>query len=304
MAWKSLAAILIMFASTQALGVAFQYVAFEIEKQGRESEFSRQASESFSPYRGSEAPLIALPLAFVAAIYFYLFAFRFRIALKLIKLGIYAASILSFALATQIIAAFALSALPANAAPDFVLIQQINFLLSLAVPSALLVTGRYKTQLNNVLGICLCAMLGYSLAAYFTLATTLALLFLVALLDYYFVLRNRKILRLVEMLEKYEMPFALESGRGAKISAAQSSAGEGVVIGHALGFGDLIFATALSASAFVDKDAFAAALTILFTTVSLGAFILLFSKKGKPMPAMPSIFVGGMVAVIAITLAM
>ncbi len=301
MGWKSLAAILVMFAAAQVIGVAFQQVVFEIERQERGGEFSKQASESLSPYRGSELPLLALPLIFVAAIYFYLFVFRFKIAVNFVKLGIYAISILSFAMVMQILAAFALSALPLNTSPDFIMVQNINFLLSIAVPSVLLILGKYKAQLNNLLGVCLCAFIGFGLAAYFTFWTALALLFFIALLDYYFVLKNRKIPRIVEALEKYDLPFALESSAGGeKVMVAQKA--EKRIDGYALGFGDLIFATALSVSAFVDKDTLAAAIMVLTTTLSLGAFMLLLEKKDTPMPAVPAIFVGGAVGALLIAL--
>jgi|GEM_PF-5028773 uncharacterized protein YneF (UPF0154 family) len=267
--------ILLMFSITQLLGTFFQLTIFEIEKRDN-PHFTKQTSESLSPYRGSNIPLFLLPIAFVIMLNVYLFLFRFSLILKLAKAYIYIFSIICFAITTQIIGAYILTPY----------LQNINLILSLLVPSFLLVLGKLKNIVNNILGISLCGITGSFLASFFTVNSMLALLGIISFLDYYFVIREKKIPRIVETLSDYEIPLA--------ISYSSKS------IEYQLGYGDLIFATGITVAFFIDIDLLSAIRTIAFTTLFLMLYIISLSKKegGKPYPAIPAIFAGGVVSAI------
>jgi hypothetical protein len=256
----------------------FQYTIFEIERQ-ENPEFTKQTSESLSPYRGTEIPLIALPVAFVIVLNLYLFLFRFTLAVRIIKIAIYVFSIFCFAIIMQILGAFLLT----------VPLQSINFILSLTVPTVLLIMGRYRNIVDNILGVCLCAIAGSVLASYFTINSILVLLAVISFFDYYFVVRAEKIPKIVDVLDRYEIPLAIRYAMGKEPKTE-----------YQLGFGDLIFATGITVAFFVDKDALAALTTILSTTASLTVFLFFVGKKkrAKPYPAIPAIFFGGMVSAL------
>lgn len=264
-----------MFATTQLLGTFFQLTVFELEKKEK-PEFSKQTSESLSPYRGTQIPLVLLPIAFVVMLNVYLFLFRFSIIIKIAKISIYSFSIISFAIIMQMLGAYFLTPF----------LQNINLILSLAGPTLLLLVGKMREHLNNILGICLCAITGTVLASYFTIGTILALLAVISFFDYYFVLRTKQIPKVVETLEKHEIPLAVS------YTTDKSE--------YQLGFGDLIFATGIAVSSFIDLDLVAAVRTVIMTTSALMIFMVMLEKKGKgqPYPAVPAIFVGGLLSAL------
>ncbi len=288
--WKRGAlGILILFAFTQATGVLFQSFVFEVER-GSEEHFAKQESRSLSPYRGNWIPLLILPAAFLVVVNIYLVLLRSRLLVRLLKYLVYGMAILSLVVVTQILGAVLLAlGLPVPVAPfEFALL-----IASLLLP-ALLVVGRWKIQVRNALGISLCAMVGTSVAGYFSSATILALLGVLSLFDYYFVLRSRKIVRIAAAMEAHEIPFALS----VRYTEPEPRPME---MEAQLGFGDLILATGLAVALYIDGNAASALLAIATTTTSLGLFLALAHRGGdvKPYPAMPAVFVGGLVGYLA-----
>jgi hypothetical protein len=257
------------------LGTFFQFTIFEIEKL-ENPDFSKQTSESLSPYRGTQTPLILLPIAFLVVLNLYLFIIRFSLIIKIVKISIYLFSIICFALIMQILGAYTLTPL----------MQNINFILSLVVPTLLLLSGKFRDHLNNILGISLCAITGSFLASYFTKGSILVLLAIISFFDYYFVMRTKQIPKIIKILDKNRIPLALSYASGT----AQ----------YQLGFGDLIFATGITVAFFIDGDIISAIRTVILTTISLTVFMFILEEKGnsQPYPAIPAIFVGGLVSAI------
>jgi presenilin-like A22 family membrane protease len=301
MKWRSaFLIILILFAVTQILGVMFQYTLFEIERQENPT-LVKQESESLSPYRGTGIPLVVLPIAFLIVLNLYLFLFRFNLAIKIFKIFIYVAAIFCFAVIMQVIGAFFLT-LVVDVGLYLNVIQNANLIVSIVAPTLLLIVGKYRIIINNVLGICLCAIVGSVLASYFTIKTIIVLLGVISIFDYYFVMRSKKIPTLVEILEKYDMPIALDISypRERNLKEPKETV-ETRESGYQLGFGDLVFATGLSVAFYIDSNAIAAMTTTITTTLALAMFILLVKKEGtKPYPAIPAIFIGGLISIIFI----
>jgi hypothetical protein len=90
----------------------------------------------------------------------------------------------------------------------------------------------------------------------------------------------------VETLEKHEIPLAVS------YTTDKSE--------YQLGFGDLIFATGIAVSSFIDLDLVAAVRTVIMTTLALMIFMVMLERggKGQPYPAVPAIFVGGLLSAL------
>lgn len=300
--------LLFLFASTQVLGVLYQFTLFEIERLEKPGVLKRE-SETLSPYRETSTPLILFALIFVIAINLYLFLFRLDIAARILMLFIYVSAIFSFAIITQILVGIALSllSLVVSLPAGMVAVQGLIFIASLIVPSILLLTKRYQTVLRVALGISLCAIAGAVVASFFTLKTILALLAILSLYDYVFVKKTRHIPKIVKMLDKHNVLLTLDIGPRRPIEEPPEPlkvlAGDRKIVrveGRRLGFGDLIFATGLSVATYIDKNVPAAMIMVLFTTLSLGAFLYYLQRTGntKPQPAIPPIFIGGLMGAI------
>lgn len=282
--------ILILFAFTQATGVLFQSFVFEVER-GSGEHFIKEESKSLSPYRGNWIPLLILPAAFLVVVNIYLLLFRSRLLVRLLKYLVYGMAILSLVVVTQILGAVLLAlGLPVPVAP----FEYALLIASLLLPPALLMTGRCAPYVKNALGISLCALVGASLAGYFSSTTVLALLAVISLFDYYFVLRSKKIVRIAEAMEAHEIPYAL----GIRYSEAKPRPME---VEAQLGFGDLIMATGLAVALYIDGDATSALLAVSATTIALGLFLALAHRGGdaRPYPAMPAVFLGGLAGYLA-----
>ncbi|MBI4344607.1 MAG: hypothetical protein HY555_03365 [Euryarchaeota archaeon] len=285
--WKRGAlGILILFAFTQATGVLFQSFVFEVERSSEEH-FIKEESRSLSPYRGNWIPLLILPVAFLVVVNVYLALFRSRLLVRLLKYLVYGMAILSLVVVAQILGAVLLAlGLPVPVAP----FEYALLIASLLLPPFLLLTGRWKIQVRNALGISLCALVGTSVAGYFSSATVLALLGVLSLFDYYFVLRSRKIVRIAAAMEAHQIPFALS----VRYTEPEPRPME---MEAQLGFGDLILATGLAVALYIDGNAASALLAISTTTTALGLFLAMAHRGGdaRPYPAMPAVFLGGLV---------
>lgn len=281
--------ILILFALTQATGVLFQSFVFEVER-GSTEHFVKGESRSLSPYRGNWIPLLILPAAFLVVVNIYLVLLRSRLLVRLLKYLVYGMAILSLVVVAQILGAVLLAILMALGLPIPIAPFEYALLIASLLLPALLVAGRYVVLVKNALGISLCALVGTSVAGYFSSATILALLAVISLFDYYFVVRSKKIVRIAEAMEAHQIPFALS----VRYTEPEPRPME---MEAQLGFGDLILATGLAVALYIDGGAALALLAVATTTTALGLFLALAHRGGdvKPYPAMPAIFLGGLV---------
>jgi hypothetical protein len=316
--------LLSLFAVTQVLGILFQYTMFEIEKQENPGiTITKQESASLSPYRETKTPVFVLPILFIIAINFYLFIFKFSFVLKIFKVLIYLSAIFSFALITSVVLSIVLSLL-VNYVPMNVLEWTVmgGFYGAMIIPTILLILKKYLAPVRMLIGISLCAVAGSAVASYFTIETILILLVILSVFDYVFVKKTKQIVKLVEVMDKQDVLFSLDVGRGrgrrgergedGKRSGGRGGEtpgvpmekgiekGETTFTGHQLGFGDLIFSTGVSVAMYIDRSFLAALVTMGFITISLGVYLYYLHKikVTEPQPALPPIMVGGILGTI------
>lgn len=300
--WRNIyLALIFIFALTQLLGILFQHTIFEIESQGN-PEFSKGKSQALSEYRDTSRPTLILPLLLIVAVNLYLFLFRFGIIVKFLKTLIYIAAIFSFAIIVQVLSAISLSILSRVVRIPFSIIslQYAILFISVLLPVMLVLKNKHKNVVKNALGISLCAIAGSALAAYFNIATILAVLLLLSIYDYVFVKKTKQIVRLAEMFDEHDIPFALDIGNGEKSELKDMEVAEGdasYAVRQQLGYGDLIFATGLAVATFIDGDFISSLIMIVTVTFSLAIFLYYLHMTGnnEPQPALPPIFVGGLV---------
>ena len=149
----------------------------------------------------------------------------------------------------------------------------------------------------------------------------LGLLFILSFYDFVFVTKTKHIPKLVGMLDKHNVLLTMDIGPKRNMDESlepeptieeeeEERQDTGITVkkvkvtGRRLGFGDLIFATGLSVATYVDKSALAAMIMVFFTTISLGGFLeyLQRTDNSKPQPAIPPIFLGGLLGAIFIML--
>ncbi len=313
---KTIILLLILFATTQILGVIYQSTLFRIEGETN-PQFIKQESEFLDPARETYWPLIVFSTAFVFAIVFYTFLFRLNMAAKALKFFIFFIAIFSFfmiisslffwldVLLTEIIM------LPHSLIVIVRPILNLTVFLSVLVVAVLILKGRYQEIIRPMLGVTLCAMTGAAIASYFTLKTILALLFILSFYDFVFVKKTKHIPKLVTMLDKHNVLLTMDIGPKRSLEPSEEppeieeDKTKVKLVGRRLGFGDLIFATGLAVATYVDKNVMAAIIMVFFTTLSLGGFLeyLQRTNNTNPQPAIPPIFVGGLVgAVFAVIL--
>ncbi len=181
-----------------------------------------------------------------------------------------------------------------------------------------------------LIGISLCAVAGSAVASYFTIETILILLVVLSVFDYVFVKKTKQIVKLVEVMDKQDVLFSLDVGRGGARGSGRGGGrrgergedgkrgggrggdtpgvpmereiekGEITFTGHQLGFGDLIFSTGVSVAMYIDRNFLAALVTMGFITISLGVYLYYLHKikVTEPQPALPPIMVGGILGTI------
>lgn len=244
------------------LGIAYMHAVFSSTSQEEVLPSTREASTSTA---------LILPVAFIAIINLYIFFFRFRSSLKLLKIYFFVVAILAWAVVSSTLLGYL----------GFGSVWLYVFLT--IAPLALLRTS-FRPLAENLLAVSLSCMAGASLAIIFSLKALLVATAMLSLLDYYFVLREEKIVQVAEKFRKAEIPIGIVVG-GRE--------------GLALGFGDLIFSTAMVVATFVEAGllhSFAMALTI---SLSLFAYLDRLLKKGKPLPALPPVFAGALIGAVA-----
>ncbi len=221
-----------------------------------------------SPDRNSTANAFILPIIFIIAINLYLFLFKFKVSLKLFRLYFFAISIFSWVIILSILS-------------PYIYIWAI-FIVFLS-PFVLMKT-KYRYISEDIFAMSLSSIAGASLALMFNLNTLFITIALLSLLDYYFVLKNKKIVKIAEKMKESRIPIGIAVGSEKKRMA--------------LGYGDLIFSAGLVSAAFI-KGGFAEAMTIgFFASLSLFLYLNYFMKKGKALPALPPIFIGSLFGAI------
>ncbi|MFQ5974908.1 MAG: hypothetical protein ACE5J5_01140 [Candidatus Hydrothermarchaeales archaeon] len=310
---KTVFLLLFLFATTQVLGVIYQAYWFEAERLNN-PDFVKQESMTLSPKRETKWPLILFAIAFVFAIFIYTFLFRLNVAAKALKIFIFLVAIMSFFLISWslgfwlYIFMIETIALQQNLILVFEALLMLSIFLATTIVALLVITGKYQTIIRPILGVTLCAMTGAAIASYFTLKTILALLFILSIYDFVFVKKTKHIPKLVTMLDKHNVLLTMDIGPKRSLDAPEEpvelvdkddKTGT-TLVGRRLGFGDLIFATGLAVATYVDKNALAAMIMVFFTTLSLGGFLdyLHRTNNTNPQPAIPPIFVGGLMGAI------
>ncbi len=304
--------LLFLFATTQILGIGYQAFWFELESR-QKPDFIKQESEVLNPARETYWPLLIFATVFVIAIVFYTFLFRLNLAAKALKIFIFIAAIFSF---------FSISwslgfwldifiietiTLPQNLILAFETTLMFSILLSTLLVAVLVIMGKHQAIIRPMLGVTLCAMAGASIASFFTMKTILALLFILSFYDFVFVKKTKHIPKLVTMLDKHNVLLTMDIGPKRSLEPLEEppeikeeDKTKVKLAGRRLGFGDLIFATGLAVATYVDKNVMAAMIMVFFTTLSLGGFLeyLQRTDNTNPQPAIPPIFVGGLVGAI------
>ncbi len=316
---KTIILLLFLFATTQVLGVVYQSYLFEIERI-QKPEMKKQESEFLDPARETYLPLIIFAIVFVFAIMIYTFLFKFNPAAKALKIFIFIAAIFSFLMISWSLGfwldIFIIeTTLPQNLILAFETTLMFAILLSTLLVAVLVITGKHQAIIRPMLGVTLCAMAGAAIASFFTLKTILALLFILSFYDFVFVKKTKHIPKLVTMLDKHNVLLTMDIGPKRSMDTSSEEPAEldekededktkVKLVGRRLGFGDLIFATGLTVATYVDKNVMAAMIMVFFTTLSLGGFLeyLQRTNNTKPQPAIPPIFVGGLMGAIFIIL--
>jgi presenilin-like A22 family membrane protease len=299
--WRNVyLALIFIFALTQFLGILFQYTIFEIESQG-DPGFSKEKSQTLSEYRDTGRPILILPILLVVVLNLYLFLFRFNAIVKFLKTSIYIAAIFSFAMIVQILSGMFLSILSVVIRIPFSVasLQYLILFISVLLPVVLLIKDKHKNVVKNALGISLCAIAGSALATYFNIVTILAVLLLLSVYDYLFVKKTRQIVRLAEMFDEHDIPFALDLGQGQEVVMEEVERADNdtdYAVRQQLGFGDLVFATGLAVATFIDNNFTSSLIMIGTVTFSLAIFLYYLHRTGntEPQPAIPPIFLGGL----------
>jgi len=313
---KTVLLLLFLFATTQVLGVVYQSYMFEIERI-QNPEMKKQESEFLDPARETYLPLIIFAIVFVFAIVIYTFIFKFNPAAKALKIFIFITAILSFLMISGSlifwldIFILGMISLPQNLILAFETTLMFTVLLSTLLVAALVITGKQQAIIRPMLGVTLCAMAGAAIASFFTLKTILALLFILSFYDFVFVKKTKHIPKLVTMLDKHNVLLTMDIGPKRSLEPpedppeiTEDDKTQVKHVGRRLGFGDLIFATGLAVTTYVDKNVMAAMIMVFFTTLSLGGFLeyLQRTNNTKPQPAIPPIFIGGLMGAIFIIL--
>jgi len=313
---KTVLLLLFLFATTQVLGVVYQSYMFEIERI-QNPEMKKQESEFLDPARETYLPLIIFAIVFVFAIVIYTFIFKFNPAAKALKIFIFITAILSFLMISGSlifwldIFILGMISLPQNLILAFETTLMFTVLLSTLLVAALVITGKQQAIIRPMLGVTLCAMAGAAIASFFTLKTILALLFILSFYDFVFVKKTKHIPKLVTMLDKHNVLLTMDIGPKRSLEPpedppeiTEDDKTQVKHVGRRLGFGDLIFATGLAVTTYVDKNVTAAMIMVFFTTLSLGGFLeyLQRTNNTKPQPAIPPIFIGGLMGAIFIIL--
>jgi len=237
--------------------------------------FSSVASpqQVLSSSRNSTLNAFILPIVFIIAINLYLFLFRFKISLKLFRLYFLAISLFSWLIILSILFPYIYIGAISN----------ILFIIVLLSPFVLMKT-KYRYISEDIFAMSLSSIAGASLALMFSLKSLFITIALLSLLDYYFVLKNKKIVKIAEKMKESRIPIGIAVGSEKNRMA--------------LGYGDLIFSAGLVSAAFIDGG-FAEAISIgFFASLSLFLYLSYFMKKGKALPALPPIFIGSLVGAI------
>lgn len=261
---KALILLSIALVSVQLLGVAYMDTMLSTAPE-RGDVIPSSRSDSTSR-------VILLPIFFIIAINLYVFLFRYRTSMKLFKAYFYGAAILAWVLLTFTLLAFYLQ------------VTSDAFYIAVFIAPIALLKTRLKIIALNLLAVALSSVAGASLAAILNLEALVIATGMLSLLDYYFVLKENKIVRLAEKFREAEIPIGLTIGKG----------------GMALGFGDLIFSTAIVVATFIEASFFPALLMALFITTSMFLYLNYFLKKDQALPALPPIF-GGALAGLVVT---
>ncbi|MEE8358329.1 MAG: hypothetical protein V3R82_02850, partial [Candidatus Hydrothermarchaeales archaeon] len=278
---KTIILLLILFATTQILGVVYQSTLFRIEGETK-PQFIKQESEFLDPARETYLPLIIFAIVFVFAIMIYTFLFKFNPAAKALKIFIFIAAIFSFLMISWSLVFWldifiiGTITLPQNLILAFETTLMFSILLSTLLVAVLVITGKHQAIIRPMLGVTLCAMTGAAIASFFTMKTILALLFILSFYDFIFVKKTKHIPKLVTMLDKHNVLLTMDIGPKRSLEPPEEppeieevDKTKVKLVGRRLGFGDLIFATGLAVATYVDKNVMAAIIMVFFTTLSL-----------------------------------
>lgn len=294
---KAYAVLIFFFMLTSFFGLVYQNTLFEVEKirMGEvDQEFHKDESKSLSPYRDQFQPIIVLVFVLLIGLNIYLFLFKFNFILKFYKILLFLASMYCFILLIQIASGYIFPVVDPTRSLPRSLIANILFLGGLVMPIILLRT-RHKIAMQNMLGISLCGIMGASVAQYFNYFLLLGALGFISIFDYVNVKKTQKIPKILDLVEKEDIKMTLEIE-----SREKDPSGKKVTIIHQLGYGDLIFSSALVVSLFIDKNILFSLVTMLSMTMSLWLFIYIGTDiyRDDTLPAIPPIFIGGLTGVL------
>jgi prepilin signal peptidase PulO-like enzyme (type II secretory pathway) len=214
---------------------------------------------------------LAMPVLFILALNLYLILFRSRAFLKMVKLAVLASAYFSYALIILILLSMLESLFP-SLSLFFLLVLLAALLLPFAAPQKLKLWVR-NVQLASFAGVA-----GATLASYLSLGALVLGLALLAMLDYYYVLRKRAIPKLASQLEKAGVPFGVDVG----------AADENRLV---LGFGDLLFASSVAAASYAELG-LAWGIAAIFSAATAMLVFLRFTLRSakKAYPALPAVF--------------
>jgi hypothetical protein len=214
---------------------------------------------------------LAMPVLFILALNLYLILFRSRAFLKMVKFAVLASAYFSYALIILILLSMLEALLPAPSLL-FLLVLLVALLLPFAAPKKL------KPWMRNLQLVCFSGVAGATLASYFSLGALVLGLALLAMLDYYYVLRKRAIPKLASQLEKAGVPF------GVDVGAADESR-------LVLGFGDLLFASSVAAASYAELGIAWGIAAIFSVSIAMLVFLRFTLRSAKKAyPALPAVF--------------
>lgn len=216
---------------------------------------------------------LAMPVLFILALNLYLILFRSPAFLKMLKLAVLVSAYFSYALIILTLLSTLEALLPALS-----LLFEGVLLVALLLP--FIAPRKLKPWVKNVQLVCFSGIAGATLASYLRFEALLLGLALLALLDYYYVLRKRAIPRLASQLEKAGVPI------GVEVNATGS---------FVLGFGDLLFTSSVTAASYAELGlawGIAAIFSVAFAMLALMRFTQ--RRAEEAYPALPAVFLGAL----------
>ncbi len=231
------------------------------------------ASLSLPSGRESMSHSLIIPVLFVVVVNLYLVFLRSQISLKILRYYVLVVGIISW----WLVLASVMVRLYIGMLSDAVFMA-----FAIAIP--LMLRTNFKRIAENLMALSLSSLAGATLALMLGVKPLLATLAILSILDYHFVLRNRKILEVAEKFQQAKIPLGVSVDIGDRRLT--------------LGYGDMIFSTAVVCSAYIEYGILGIMPGIL-SAIALFVFLIKYSRK-KALPALPPIFIGSLLGVAVI----